>query len=427
MTIRHGPRALLLALAFAVAGACSEDVESGGACPALCPGQELQLLDTVLTPAIVLDTSFRGYPLTGFEPTLLLAARGDSLDVRAVIRFDTLAREFALPGQEALNPVTHIDSATLQFRLRRGRLPVPATFTIDAYEVTDLALPDSVPTNLLPYFEASRFLGTITIDSTGFTDTTLVRLPLDSMKVREAVGDSARVLRIGLRISSASPVEMRIYPTSSTLPPRLRYRVHPDTAVQAFNVAPTSSTPSSPLFVSTDLLDYSIIAVAPDVRRATTFAIGGLPGSRSYLRFELPTWLLDSSTVLRARLELVQDPIRGIDDTTHVGVHAHLGLAGHVVTDLRKATLLHAPAGRDTMLLAPGDSGIVHLEINRYLPFWRTNEGVRPLPNALILRSSEEGESAFAARFFGLGAAEELRPRLRISYVRNSSLDYGKP
>lgn len=429
MTTVRGPRALLLLvfpLAFAMA-ACSEDLESGGACPALCPGQELELLDTVLTPAIAFDTSLVGYPLRGYEPTMLLAARGDSLDVRAIIRFDTLGRDFVAPGEDTVQPVALVDSARLEIRMRKTGVPLPATFTIDAYDVSDLTLEDTVPTNLLPLFVPERLLGTLTRDSTGFTDTTLVRIPIDTAMLRAAITDSTRVMRIGLRISAPGPVELRVFPASSTREPRLYYRVHPDTTVRAYNLAPSSLTPVSPLFTNFDFRDYSLIAVAPDNDRAGTFRIGGLPGARTYLRFDLPRWLTDSSTVLLARLELTQDPIYGLDDTAKVSVYTHLVLAGHAVTDLGKAVQLLAPVGRDSLFLAPGDSGVTTLAIHNYFNFWRTNDGVRPLPSALVLRSSVEGESAFGLRFFGLQAAEELRPRLRISYVPVNSLDFGRP
>jgi hypothetical protein len=429
MTLRRGPRALLL-LAFPLAlivAACSEDIESGGACPALCPGQELELLDTVLTPAIVFDTSVSGYPLRGYEPALLLAARGDTLDVRTVMRFDSLARTFFAPGEDTIQRVVTVDSASLDIRLARTRVPLPATFTIDAYDVSDTSLVDSIPTNLLPLFIPERLLGTVTMDSTGFSDTTLVRIPIDTMKLREAIGDSSRVMRIGLRISAPGPVEVLVFPYNTSREPRLRYRVHPDTTLAAITLASSSITPTTPLFSSFDYLDYPVVVSAPDIARAGTFHIGGLPGARAYLRFELPRWLTDSSTVLRARLELTQDPIYGLDDTSSVTLYTHLVIAGHAVTDLRKAVQLFTPAGRDTARLSPGDSGVKQFEINGYFNFWRTNDGVRPLPNALLLRSAEEGFSAMGVRFFGLQAAEELRPRLRISYIPVTSLDFGQP
>jgi hypothetical protein len=75
-------RAGLVVLALAASGlaaACSERIEGGAACPILCPQQNVTVLDTVFD-AIALDTSITGYPAFGTEPTLVLAARGDTLD-----------------------------------------------------------------------------------------------------------------------------------------------------------------------------------------------------------------------------------------------------------------------------------------------------------------------------------------------------------
>lgn len=424
----RAPLLLALPLAFIV-GACSENLESGGACPALCPGQQLDILETILEPAIVFDTTLGTFPFVGFEPALLLAARGDTLDVRAIIRFDTLVRGYRPTGVDTAVAVTMVDSATLNVRVQRTAVPFPATFFIDAYDVGDTSLPDSDPTTLLPLFVPERLLGTLRIDSAGFRDTSLVRIPIDTAKLLANIRDITKVMRIGLRIRSTQSVELRVASSSdATLGPRLRYRVTPDTATSVANLSPSSGTPVTPIFTAADFYDYIVVADAPLLSAPGTFAVGGLPGVRSYLRFELPLWLTDSAAVLRARLELVQDPVRGLDDTLRVTIRAQMALAGYAVTDLRRAAQLVAPEGffvTDSLRLAPGDSGSVFLEINGLVRQWRTVDGQRLIPNALILKSTTEGASAFGARFFGLGAAPGLRPRLRISYV--PTFPFGQP
>lgn len=426
----RAPLLLALPLAFAF-GACSEDLETGGACPALCPGQQLEILDTVLEPAIDLDTTLTGYPITGFEPSLLLSARLDTLDVRAVIRFDTIIRGFRSPVTDTVEQVQQVDSASLNIRIRRTGVPLPPTFFIDAYDVADTTVADSLPLALLPHFVPERLLGSIQIDSAGFSDTSLVRIPLDTAVLLDIIEDPARLLRVGLVVRSTQSVEIRVLPVDSgTAGPRLRYRVHPDTGVAVANVVPSSQTPRTPLFVSFDFIDYSIVATPWPIAAPARFAMGGLPGNRSYLRFDLPRWLTDSSTVLRARLEMVQDPVRGLDDTVTTVVYGHMGLAAHDITDLRRAVLLVGPlydAVLDSLVLTPADSGPKELEINRLISRWRTLDGERVLPNVLVLRAATEGETGRGVRFFGLGADPSLRPRLRISYVPVSSLDFGKP
>ena len=48
------------------------------------------MLDTVIKPVLAFDSTFVGYPEIGAEQELLLATRGDTLEVRGVIRFDTI-------------------------------------------------------------------------------------------------------------------------------------------------------------------------------------------------------------------------------------------------------------------------------------------------------------------------------------------------
>src|SRR3712207_9326365 len=72
-------RAATLALAAAgVVGVhgCTERLEGGNACPILCPGQTVELRDTLIA-AVVVDSSLAGFPPIGEEPALVLAARGE--------------------------------------------------------------------------------------------------------------------------------------------------------------------------------------------------------------------------------------------------------------------------------------------------------------------------------------------------------------
>ncbi|MBP7549840.1 MAG: hypothetical protein KA761_06095 [Gemmatimonadaceae bacterium] len=419
--------ALLAVLLATIAGACSERLDTADSCPVLCPGQQLDIIDTVLDPGIALDTTLDGFPLIGLETPLLLASRGDTLDVRTIIRFDSLTRLWTPTGDTA-RPVTFVDSATLQVRLFKSGVKVPNRFYVDAYDVGDTTLVDSLPANLLPFFTAGRLLGSRQVDSATFLDSSTISIPLDTARLREVVTTGA-VLRIGLQVRSTESA--MFYATTSddaSNGPRLRYRVSPDTAVAATLVRPASNTPRTPVNVNGDYLDYLLVARGRDPRAATRFAVGGLPTVRSYLRFNIPVWLTDSVAVLRAQLELVQDPVRGLDDDDSVTVRTQLVLAGHAMTDLNRAARLLAPPGYfvgDSIRRAPGDSGIVRVEINALFRAWRTNAGLPNIPQALVFRSDLEGVDGAGLRFFGLGAAPALRPRIRVSYV--PTIRFGQP
>ena len=431
MTRRSTRLLFLLALPFAAAvGACAEDLETGSTCPLLCPGQEIVFLDTVLEPGYSFDTTFVGFPLQGLDATLLLADRGDTLDVRAAVRFDTLVRTYRPIGIDSLEPITHVDSAFLSLKVKVGRIPMPFRVAIEAYDIFDSTIVDSVTTDLLPLFTGARLLGSATLDSVSFADSTRVRIPLDTAMLRTILSTPDRRLHIGLRVQGTRSVEMLVTPY---LPggqgPRLEYRISPDTAVPKVTLLlPSSSTPRTPGLVAGDFVDFQIIADAPNVHLPGRFAVGGLPGARTYIRFDLPRWLTDSVGVLRARLELTQDPVYGASDGDTLYLLTHLVLAGHQMTDLRRASTLLSAGGLYTNVvkLVPRDSGVRTIEMNTLVRLWATTNGTKPLPSAIVLRSDTEGASLLAARFFSKMASDPtLRPRLRVSFTPGAV--FGRP
>jgi hypothetical protein len=424
------PIAFVALVLAAAVGACAEDVETGAACPMLCPGQEIVIKDTIIEPAYVFDTTLIGFPSQGIDGALLLAARGDTLDTRVVIRFDTLIRRFLPTDGDTAEQITHIDSAFVTLRVRLGRVPMPFRATIEAFDVSDSTLNDTARLALLPYFVPERSLGIVQLDSVTFTDSVRLKIPIDSAKMREIIEHPSRPLRIGLQVSSTSSVEFVITPENlGSDGPLLQYRFHADTAYDPIiGIEPSSMTPATPVFIAQDYVDYSIIVDAPDITRPGTFALGGLPGARAYLRFDLPTWLTDSVGVLRARLELTQDPVYGPSDADTVRMLTHLVLAGHSVTDLHRAATLLTSGGlaAPTILRVPRDSGIVYLDMNTLVRQWQSFGLAEPLPRAIVLRSDTEGSSTLALRFFGAANADPaLRPKLRISYT--PSILFGRP
>ena len=110
---------LVVALAAAALAACNESLDAGAACPSLCPGLAVPIRDTVLTSVVDLDTTLVGYPSIGTEEGMPLAARGDTLDVRGVIRFDSLTTYFAPVGDTGRS-VTRADTAILRLRINKA-------------------------------------------------------------------------------------------------------------------------------------------------------------------------------------------------------------------------------------------------------------------------------------------------------------------
>src|SRR3990172_652239 len=127
---RTRARVLLAALAaVGIIVACGEDFEGGAACPVLCPEQNVVVFDTVFDP-VVLDTTISGFPTIGTETELLLASRGDTVDTRPVVRFDSLPIYYNSGGTDTV--IQNVDSVFVRLQLHRAasRFTHPVTFEV---------------------------------------------------------------------------------------------------------------------------------------------------------------------------------------------------------------------------------------------------------------------------------------------------------
>lgn len=413
-------RALGALLLFAVAtvAACTEDIDSSEACPLLCPPQSIQLRDT-LVEGVVFDTTLSDFPGLGAENALYLGQSGDSLDTRVVIRFDQLPKRFIAGGIDSA--ITRVDTATLALRLAFPLLDSPTPLEIEAYDV-DTTATDTLPQTLLPLFRPDRLIGSAFLTPASAPDSTF-RIFLDTGFVRRVIADSAR-LRVGLRLRDGTSGQVYFLSTESGAEPVLSLRVTLDTAVSPLTVAPLSTTPTEGQFPASQLRDYTVIARQAPPPPPSALAMGGLGGSRSMLRFDLPAHIVDSSIVVRATLDLTQFPSRGFGSGDTLSIFAHITLGTDAVTDVRRMmTLLSAPAG-DTLKVVPSDSGQHSMEVAGLVTAWR-NAGSARQVRAIILRAPSEGILPGQARFFSREAPAALRPRLRLIYVPRTTI--GKP
>jgi hypothetical protein len=138
------------------------------------------------------------------------------------------------------------------------------------------------------------------------------------------------------------------------------------------------------------------------------------------MRFNIPSHILDSATVLRATLLLTQrsNPVVGSRDT--VAVVPQIVTAGVALTDLYRSSLLVNAFAFDTLRVAPGDSGVRLIELANAVRQWKSTTTFQP-QRAIVLRSTREGVSPFELLFYSTEAGNGLRPRLRVNYARSSS------
>ena len=415
-------------LALALAAACSEKLDGGAGCPALCPVRNADVIDTTLDP-VVLDTALAGVPIPGDAQTLLLALRpgADSLDVRAVVRFDSVPARFSPPAGGDSVAITTVAGTGIRLSLDTTGTRFTGPVTIEAYDVDTASTADTSSAVLAGLFRPDRLLGSATLAAQTVTGDT-VRVPLSDAAFAAKAQSRGR-LRVGLRLVSAATARVRFYGVglsgaTGALAPVVSFDPASDTVVRPVQVYSASTTPGAGSLPAA-YRNQTVVARTPQAAGGADLVIGGLPSRRTYLRFAVPARFTDSVDVVRASLILTQRPGAGRDaiDTT-VTIQPLAVLATDAVTDLVRASELSTSAvGLGTVQLNPVGSGVQELQVVNLVRSWRLLAA--NVPRALVLRAANEGVQAAELRFYSIEAPAQFRPRLRLSYVPRSN--FGLP
>jgi len=413
---------LVLATAVAVVlVACDEQLDGGAACPILCPQPPSSVRDTTFF-AVEMDTSIAGFPSIGAELQMFIASLGDTLQTRGIIRFDSLPLTFRHNNTVVDSNIVNVDTgAFLQLGLvRPDTLGAPTT--VEVYDVDMNGAEEADPTAVTAAFTAARLIGSRTIPADSMKDT--VRIPIDPSVLLAKIQSSTDRLRLGLRVTSAAGSAKMTVVTSNgagtyggALEPQLRFRPSADTSVGITTMVPRSVTPPE-TFIASDLADYLVVAKASPDPPSNVIRVGGMPGRRAYLRFNIPSRILDSSNVVRATLMLTQRP-NAFSPTAGdtVAVEQFIVTAGPAVGDLSRALLFLTGLGRpDSSRLVAADSGQRDFEMISLVRAWRSTTADKT-PRALALRSTRESLTPGQIDFFSLEAPLAVRPKLRITYV----------
>ena len=110
----------------------------------------------MLDAFVTVDTTVLGYPAIGTESRLLVASRGDTLDARAVMRFDTLTQHFTRGGADST--IYTLDSAVVNLLLDTTGTKATQPVTIELYDVDTTAVDTAVST-ALSLFRPDRLIG----------------------------------------------------------------------------------------------------------------------------------------------------------------------------------------------------------------------------------------------------------------------------
>jgi hypothetical protein len=426
VALHRGRRAIVAALVAVTAtlAGCAEDITGGTSCPQLCPEQGLSLRDTLITGAVTLDTTLLGYPPLGTEGQLMLARRGDTLETAAAIRFDTVLATIQKPNGGGAATIEALDTASLSLPIFDTPILKTAAVAFELYNV-DTAADELDTAAVRVLFRPDRLLSTRTVpaDSVAAVVVDSIRLPVPTAFLLPRVKGGLKV-RLGVRVVSDSSVAVRVLSRESGLGPLLRYLGRAGTDTQTITMR-SSTRGADPSDANASVFaDLTVLLRAPSLLTAGSLAVGGLPGTRSYLRFALPEALVKSATIVRATLVLTQRPNPAIDASDSITIGARM---------VRASTRLDAAPGKAALLLLdqalivtptvrvlPSDSGQKLIEIAAFLRGWRL-EDAATTPRAVVLQAGDEGNAPHAALFFSSEAAvDSLRPRLRLTYVPNA-------
>ena len=418
---RYAPTLVLAALLGGALTGCGENIEGGSACPILCPDQQVAVQDTTIEP-VVLDSSVTGIPGLGEEQFLAAHTIGDTVRTAVVVRFDTLGKTYLRGSETTARDVEFVENSRLFVRIDSANSVRSADIVVEAYDV-DTTASDTVATALAPLFRADRLLGSVLIPKDSVLDT--LGVPISSVRLLSKIRGGQR-LRVGLVAKSAAPVSLRFSRDAVNRVGALEYDVSPDTVAQV-EQSPYSTTPVVPTTLQNALGDYVAILKGTPVPPAGVLSVGGLPARRIYLRFDIPSRLLDSSTVVRATLQLTQLPAPSVRAGDTIQVEPYVVSASSNVTDIGRATGILESVDffrGNTFLLPPNGSGLRELEMVQVLRRWAQRDAA-DYPRAIILRSAGEGGDPPEIRFYSSEAAANLRPKLKITYV--PGVQFGLP
>lgn len=423
--MQRSTRPLALALGgVLLLAACREDITGGSACPGLCPEQSVGMVDTVIYP-VVLDSTLTGYPPLGAASQLLVARRGSALVTGAVLRFDSLTNRFPKSSTDTTSRfVTGVDSASLSLSVGAQVIP-PAPVTIEVYDA-DVDAPDLDTAAVAAALRSRSPVATLGFAAKDTISGELtIPLPADFVEAR-VVG--RRRIRLGVLVRSDSAISLTFGAADAGAATRLTYGARLDSAtVIETRVAVNSVGDNDADAGVPGLADYMLILDGTPPPPPQALAVGGLPASRVYLRFDLPPGVVDTTTVVRATLILTQRPSPGLFARDTIGI-APRSVAAAPSVDVGKAALLLAPAAAFNIapiLLTPQDSGQRRFDIVNLVQAWKVTDSTR-VQRAIVLQAGQEGLAPQQAWFYSTEAAvDSLRPRLRLTYI--PSARFGLP
>jgi hypothetical protein len=384
--------------------ACSGDVVTApNSCPPYCAGVTIRSIDTLLVGAVSRDSTYRGYEDAPNARQLQLAGPGGFSESRAIMKFPRFSdRIQRIPGDTTTGEVIQTDSFRLELFVPERS---PDDVQIAIYRIPLTIDSTSTFAQLSPWFEDSTRLAQLTVapDTQG-----LVKVVFPASSLPTFADDSNQVA-IGVAVAAPGTGSASLGSNEGTSGGFLaRY-------AQVDSVAGVPVTRQDGRIPEFDTFVFQPLA-AP---AAGALVVGGVPAARSFIGLNVPRFIVDSSTVVRATLLVIpSEPVPAASgDTLRIMAHA---LAADVGP---KSPVGVTPADTSSLagaFVAAGVSDTIRIDVTEVLRFWRGTT----LPHVLVLRAVPEGGALGELRFWS-SADPTRQPVLDITYVPR--VGYGAP
>jgi hypothetical protein len=377
---------------------CEENVVAPAVCPEYCPATTLEVLDTLFTTAIVMDSTYDGYVLPDSSRRIQVGA-DSTLHSYGVYRFhsfpDTIldVNDFNRPL-----PVVGIDSFLVSFVMNK-RSADTAGPVLPLHALPSGA--DVTPTyeDLVPYFDDSTRIGEVELVDSVTSGRISAVLPGDAFGI--LTSDSSATVAVAYESAESGFVNLVTRDSTLAATYLVRY-AKVDSADGA--LAERNDTIS----VQFD----TFVFPPPPPRDPAALVVGGAPSARTLLRVDLPTQIVDSASVVRATLLLVPtEPVYGLrGDSVLVQTES---LAIDVGAKSPVVLASTDSLGIGNTLVPVGWADTVSIDVSDQVRVWKP---LPNLPHTISLRVSPEGMSVAEFRFNSSRSATGT-PLLRITYV----------
>ncbi|HEY8197876.1 MAG TPA: hypothetical protein VIG04_12915 [Gemmatimonadales bacterium] len=389
-------------LAAIIIAGCQEKLTAPADCPALCPGGQPEVLEEIFPATTGADSSYVGYVQPYQAPAMLVSNGLEGFEVRGLVRF--LARASTVTVRDTARTYT-IDSVALSFTVL-ARDTNQTGLQLLIYRLSPSFDSSATFASVAPAFVPESLIATIPVPDT--LNTGVVRAVFDAAdlhRVEIPPSDSGR-LAVGIRIATPTATGVRVGALGGGSGPIF-------TTYATLDVPDTGTAKLRTIPLGGALTTY--VEEIPPVVDSTLLAVGGSTSARAMLRFDLPSRILDSASLIRATLELT--PVAPI---TGLPTDPAILLSRAVLADVGAKSPVSATVGLRGLFPPPADTleigtTTVSLEAVRLVELWL---GRTTRPSALMLSLTPEAASFTRPVFYSTRAADPaFRPRLRISYL----------